>query len=744
MSNIVKTTTSRLGIQIKTRLTTKSASKSFIISSVEPTSTKHDSSTFTNYARKTTTIFHSSLDPVCYNVGRCKKVANDCCTAICLTTPTTNLDLASISSIHTRAALTTIESDGYPSSSVTSTSSNVITRPLISSTIPTMSNIVKTTTSRLGIQIKTRLTTKSASKSFIISSVEPTSTKHDSRTFTNYARKTTTIFHSSLDPSKSTANLIFHRTTSLKKTTRQKGLHIRVTYNKGLCLISNGDSVLLEINNLIQDLIQHPTNISFEEAVAAVDNITSLLSEPQIDSSLAISTLMNASRAFEKFAAEYGAKHLNDTNPRIYKVSTGIDVLLQKVLNPKQSSDFKFSYRNNINKLTIQANVPWKNIDNGSVILAVVFKNFIQALPSSGRIERSIDSHVLSLVLHPNPRTVLNKNVTMTFDHNNKDEMFTGEVQRSCAFWKFATSSPSSSGSWSTDGCTAVSSDNHVTTCSCNHLTNFAILMQVTPKPPVVCVTAAAMLQLFLMAALFWMLLEGIQLYLQLVRVYNADMNLKLCYLFAWGIPVLVVGISFAVIAGSSRGIQSYTQPNACWISYNYYIAWTFVVPAALVIVITISILSMRLIFQINSSIFFRVLKELSNMSKRQKRAQDSYSIVRNLKACIVLFPVLGITWSIGFVNMLDAGVVTMYLFTILNSTQGLLIFILHCALNLEIRAALRRKLCRKSQIEDFTSSHSHKKTQGQSSMTAPSKTKGVELQLEDVDPGDLPGTNTI
>ncbi|EDO37336.1 predicted protein [Nematostella vectensis] len=186
------------------------------------------------------------------------------------------------------------------------------------------------------------------------------------------------------------------------------------------------------------------------------------------------------------------------------------------------------------------------------------------------------------------------------------------------------------------------------------------------------------------------------------------------------GIPVLVVGISLAVVGGSPRGIQSYTQLKACWISYNhhviwtvvvpaalvivvsiymgylwyrvtwtvvvpaalvivvsiymghlwYRVTWTVVVPAALVIVITISILSMRLIFQTNSSIFFRVLKELSNMSKRQKRAQDSYSIVRNLKACIVLFPVLGITWSIGFVNMLDAGVVTMYLFTILNSTQ--------------------------------------------------------------------------
>ncbi|EDO37334.1 predicted protein [Nematostella vectensis] len=54
------------------------------------------------------------------------------------------------------------------------------------------------------------------------------------------------------------------------------------------------------------------------------------------------------------------------------------------------------------------------------------------------------------------------------------------------------------------------------------------------------------------------------------------------------GIPVLVVGISLAVVGGSPRGIQSYTQLKACWISYNHHVIWTVVVPAALVIVVSI------------------------------------------------------------------------------------------------------------------------------------------------------------
>ncbi|EDO44313.1 predicted protein [Nematostella vectensis] len=338
------------------------------------------------------------------------------------------------------------------------------------------------------------------------------------------------------------------------------------------------------------------------------------------------------------------------------------DVLLQKVFKPKHARDFEFNYTNTINELTIQANIPWQNIDNGAVILAVVFKNFKRTLHSTSSID----------------------------------------------------SSPSYSGSWSTDGCTAVSSDNHAMTCSCNHLTNFAILMQVTPKPPAVCVTAAAMLQLFLMAALFWMLLEGIQLYLQLVRVYNADMNLKLCYIFAWD--------QRQHIFSHPKGVVQHEPETAKSSGKLLHSAHNLTIKK-------------HKQLKAKPEYCFPNVEE-------QGQPREPKTSRRNLKACLVLFPILGITWSIGFVNMLDAGVVTMYLFTILNSTQGLLIFILHCALNLEMRAAFRRKLCRESQVKDFSSSHSHKKTQGQSSIPTPSKTKGVELQLEDVDTGDLPDTN--
>ena len=40
------------------------------------------------------------------------------------------------------------------------------------------------------------------------------------------------------------------------------------------------------------------------------------------------------------------------------------------------------------------------------------------------------------------------------------------------------------------------------------------------------------------------------------------------------------------------------------------------------------------------------------------------------MKACIVLFPLLGITWLFGLLSIAQAGVVPQYIFTVLNSVQ--------------------------------------------------------------------------
>ena len=42
----------------------------------------------------------------------------------------------------------------------------------------------------------------------------------------------------------------------------------------------------------------------------------------------------------------------------------------------------------------------------------------------------------------------------------------------------------------------------------------------------------------------------------------------------------------------------------------------------------------------------------------------------QSLKACVVLFPLFGVTWIFGVLTVTDAGLIFQYLFTILNSLQ--------------------------------------------------------------------------
>ncbi|XP_042528501.1 adhesion G-protein coupled receptor D1 [Dipodomys spectabilis] len=61
-------------------------------------------------------------------------------------------------------------------------------------------------------------------------------------------------------------------------------------------------------------------------------------------------------------------------------------------------------------------------------------------------------------------------------------------------------------------------------------------------------------------------------------------------------------------------------------------------------------------------------------------------------KAVVVLLPILGTSWVFGVLAVNDRALVFQYMFAILNSLQGLFIFLFHCLLNSEVRAAFQHK----------------------------------------------------
>ncbi|XP_066023910.1 adhesion G protein-coupled receptor L4-like [Pocillopora verrucosa] len=189
------------------------------------------------------------------------------------------------------------------------------------------------------------------------------------------------------------------------------------------------------------------------------------------------------------------------------------------------------------------------------------------------------------------------------------------------------------------------------------------------------CVTVAALMQYFLMAAFCWMLVEGAYIYLFVVKVYN--INYKICRFhgLCWGLPAVIVTASLGIVAGED-GIENYVSDQYCWISSRNKIIWIFVSFVGLIEIINIAIL-------------VRVIKEIITI--QHVKDNQSEQIRVGVRACVVLTPLLGVTWLIGFLSPLH--IAFSYMFVILNSTQGFSIFFFHCLRNSEIRERFKRRL---------------------------------------------------
>ncbi|XP_061905344.1 adhesion G protein-coupled receptor L1-like isoform X2 [Entelurus aequoreus] len=113
----------------------------------------------------------------------------------------------------------------------------------------------------------------------------------------------------------------------------------------------------------------------------------------------------------------------------------------------------------------------------------------------------------------------------------------------------------------------------------------------------IACPIFAGLLHFFFLAAFSWMCLEGVQLYLMLVEVFESEYSRKkYYYLCGYCFPALVVGISAAV------DYRSYGTKKACWLRVDNYFIWSFIGPVSFVIMLNLLLLIITLHKMIRNS----------------------------------------------------------------------------------------------------------------------------------------------
>ncbi|XP_060900896.1 adhesion G-protein coupled receptor G2-like isoform X1 [Labrus mixtus] len=235
-----------------------------------------------------------------------------------------------------------------------------------------------------------------------------------------------------------------------------------------------------------------------------------------------------------------------------------------------------------------------------------------------------------------------------------------------------------------------------------------------TVEPDWVCVFVAALMHYSLLCCFTWMAIEALHLYLLLIKVYNTYYKhylLKLS-LAGWGIPAVIVGISLGVkdfkqFYGVTHMTMSDTnQTNSiCWItddSFFYslnllYFTLIFVFNSGILVAVASSICKMKQVFRSRSR-----LGAEGEGGKTWRDPQRLSESCRGGLTVLGLTCLMGTTWGLAFMGSGYVNLPILYLFCILNSTQGFFIFLWIC---------LSAKKQRKREMEERLSSTPVKNT---------------------------------
>ncbi|XP_078620444.1 adhesion G-protein coupled receptor G7-like isoform X1 [Branchiostoma floridae x Branchiostoma japonicum] len=203
---------------------------------------------------------------------------------------------------------------------------------------------------------------------------------------------------------------------------------------------------------------------------------------------------------------------------------------------------------------------------------------------------------------------------------------------------------------------------------------------------PIGCTVVTALLHYFLLAALIWMAMEAINIYLAAVMVFEQYVTrnfIPKAAALAYGFPFIAM-----ILTVGPSSLYEYRNTNYCWLAQMPLI-YAFLLPAGVILLF-------------NLVLFCIILYNLAKRERKQikltgskKDESDPKWIVRQLRRAVSLLVLFGLTWMFGFFVINDTRIVFAYLFCIFNTLQGLFIFIFHCVLREDVQKWWDKVYCK-------------------------------------------------
>uniref|UniRef100_A0A3Q0RRR5 Adhesion G protein-coupled receptor G4b n=1 Tax=Amphilophus citrinellus TaxID=61819 RepID=A0A3Q0RRR5_AMPCI len=362
----------------------------------------------------------------------------------------------------------------------------------------------------------------------------------------------------------------------------------------------------------------------------------------------------------------------------------------------------------------------------------------------------TLNSYIVSASINDSHVINLKDRVVVTFSHHNPKKV------------TYQCFSVCGRGGWNSSGCETESISSHQTSCLCDHLTHFAVLMvNRTPLSKtdekiltVISFLGCGISSIFLGLTLLTYLifeklrkdypskilinlsaaLQGLTMLFLLNTWLSSFSNYGLCIAtaamlhyfllasFMWmGLEAVHMYLAFVKVFNTY--IPSYIL-KFCVIGWGIPLVTVCLVLAIdkdaygnlahgenemkdVVFYVTV-VAFLGLILLCNTSVFIVVLIQIKRMGSNKLSAK-SHSSVLDVKSVASLTVLLGLTWLFGFFSFGPARAVLAYPFTVLNSLQGFFVFLFHCLMKEKVRKQWRIHLCcgrlRLSEYSDWSRS---------------------------------------